>query len=127
MKNFYNVAEGQIVNDGASSLTDWQIWETSTLKLGWEVAGVYPAGYDGTDINGVDADEMRELLVSGDDFGSIQIYKFPVTKNNHQCLRMTGHSQHVPRVKFMTLDGTKYIVSIGGYDRTLIQWKQTSA
>jgi len=45
------------------------------------VAGVFPSGYDGTDINAVDADENRSLLVAGDDFGSIAIYRFPVLKN----------------------------------------------
>ena len=59
------------------------MWETSTCKLGWEVNGVYPAGADGTDINAVDCDTNRELIVAGDDFGGVTIYRFPALKNSH--------------------------------------------
>jgi len=88
-----------------STLTDPSIWATSTCKLGWDVNGVYPSGADGTDINSVDADESRQLVVAGDDFGSITIYRYPVLNNSHQCIKLTGHSEHVPRARFYEADG----------------------
>ena len=57
--------------DGMTTLTDPAIWATSTCKLGWEVAGVFPQGADGTDINAVDADAARKHIVAGDDFGRL--------------------------------------------------------
>lgn len=103
-KIFYNVEESCQVPDGMTTLVDPAIWQTSTCKLGWEVAGVFPQGCDGTDINAVDASVDRRHLVAGDDFGSIAVYKFPVINNRQPCRRMTGHSEHVPRVRFWNKD-----------------------
>merc|ERR1719230_773490 len=101
------------------------MWATSTCKLGWEVHGIFPQGYDGTDINHVCANENRSLVVAGDDFGSIQVYRFPVLKNSANCRRYAGHSEHVPRVRFYEADElNNYIISAGGNDRTYIQWKE---
>ena len=125
-KIFYNVEESCQVPDGMTTLTDPAIWATSTCKLGWEVAGVFPQGADGTDINAVDADAARKHIVAGDDFGSICVYKYPVLKNSQPCRRMTGHSEHVPRARFWNNDNEvdQYIISAGGNDRTYIQWKE---
>lgn len=79
-KLFYDVTENVHIKDGATSLSDPALWETSTCKLGWEVMGVFPAGADGTDINSVDANSDRTLLAASDDFGTVCFYKFPVTK-----------------------------------------------
>jgi len=124
-KIFYDVEKSQQVGDGPSSLIDATLWATSTCKLGWEVMGVFPQGADGTDVNCVDASEDRKLLVAGDDFGTICVYKFPVLRNTQPCRRLTGHSEHVPRARFYNKDEDEtYIVSIGGMDRTIIQWKE---
>ena len=102
-------------------MVDHTLWATSTCKLGWEVMGIYPQGADGTDINAVDASADRKYVVAGDDFGSIAIYKFPVLKNTQPCRRMTGHSEHVPRVRFYNSDkNERYIISAGGNDRSYI-------
>ena len=87
--------------------------------------GIFPAGTDGTDINSVDACKDRHHIVAGDDFGCINVYRFPVLKNTQQCRRMTGHSEHVPRVRFYDEDEIDtYIISAGGNDRCYIQWKE---
>lgn len=82
-------------------------------------------GADGTDVNAVDASADRKYMVAGDDFGTICVYKFPVLKNSQPCRRMTGHSEHIPRVRFYNQDATDtYIISGGGNDKTYIQWKE---
>ena len=109
-------------------MTDLNIWATATCKLGWEVAGVFPQGADGTDINAVDHTPDRSLVAAGDDFGSVCVYKSPILKNTQNCRRLTGHSEHVPRVRFYNSDANeKYLISAGGNDRTYIQWKQVPA
>jgi len=87
--------------------------------------GVFPPGADGTDVNAVDANADRKYVVSGDDFGSVNVYRFPVLRNTQPGRRMTGHSEHVPRVRFYNSDNMEnYIISAGGMDRTYIQWKE---
>jgi WD40 repeat protein len=127
-KIFYNVEESIQVPDGMTTLIDTSIWATSTCKLGWEVAGVFPQGADGTDINAVDASADRKTLVAADDFGSICVYKFPVLKNSQPCRRITGHSEHVTRARFLNneKETENYIISAGGNDRTYIQWKEVA-
>lgn len=40
---------------------------------------------------------------------------------------MTGHSEHVPRVRFYNGDEEcNYFISAGGNDRTFIQWKEVA-
>ena len=42
MKLYYDITECVHIKDGSSVLTDPTLWFTSTCKLGWEVAGVFP-------------------------------------------------------------------------------------
>ena len=110
------------------SLIDASIWQTSTCKLGWEVLGVFPKGADGTDINSVDSNKNRTLIVAGDDFNTFSVFRFPVLSHEHQSRRFTGHSEHVVRARFYEKsDDNVYIITCGGNDRTYIQWKQVPA
>ena len=128
MKVFYNIEERAQIQDQASELLDTMLWATSTCKLGWEAMGVYPKqDADGSDINAVDADEKRELMVAGDDFNSIRIFNYPVINSNHQCIRLLGHSEHVAKVRFVNGGSERRIISCGGNDKTIIQWKEVSA
>ena len=70
----------------------------------------------------VDVNESRQLLTAGDDFGTVFVYRYPVLKNSQQALRLTGHSEHIPSVKFV--NGGEYIISAGGMDRCYFQWKR---
>lgn len=69
------------MTEGQTTLTALNLWTTATCKLGWEVAGVFPSGADGTDINATDANADRSLIAAGDDFGSVCVYKAPILKN----------------------------------------------
>lgn len=124
-KIYYDVEACQQVNDGQSSLVDSALWHTITCKLGWDTNGVFPSGADGTDVNHVCTNENRSLIVAGDDFSSICIYRYPVINNSHQCRRLTGHSEHVPRARFYEADELdNYIISAGGNDRCYMQWRE---
>ena len=127
MKLFYDVTENVHIKDGSTSLSDPSIWETSTCKLGWEVMGVFPAGADGTDVNSVDANGDRTLIAAADDFGTVCFYKFPATKITQDCCRISGHSEHVTRVRFYessTDPSLSRVITAGGNDRAYIQWKK---
>ena len=116
MKLYYDITECVHIKDGSTVLTDPAIWHTSTCKLGWEVAGVVPAGADGTDVNAVDANENRTLIAVGDDFGTMCVYKFRCTSIAQDCIRLGGHSSHVPRVRFYETENPEdaRIITAGG-------------
>lgn len=127
-KIYYDVEKKEQVTEGQTTLTDLKLWTTATCKLGWEVAGVFPQGADGTDVNAVDCDKERKLVASGDDFGSVNVYKLPILKNTQNCRRLTGHSEHVPRVRFYKDEkDQQFLISAGGNDRAYIQWKEVPA
>ena len=65
------------------------------------------------------------IIVTGDDFGLINILNYPCLDENWQSLRLKAHSEHVCKVKFAG-DGD-YIISIGGYDQTVFVWKWKGA
>ena len=65
----------------------------------------------------------RSLLAAGDDLGGVFLYRFPVVKNTQQCVRMTGHSEHVPRVRFTDVNKGKdatHVISVGGNDKAVM-------
>ncbi|KAJ8781189.1 hypothetical protein J1605_011173 [Eschrichtius robustus] len=55
-------------------------WASWTCVNGPEVSGIWPKYTDVTDINSVDANYNNSVLVSGDDFGLVKLFKFPCLK-----------------------------------------------
>ena len=95
-------------------------WTTWSSKLGWPVQGIFPSGTDGSHINGVDRNNKKDLVATGDDWRLVNLHRWPALFGSTPK-SYVGHSEHVVRVKFDSKD--EYLYSIGGYDRTLIQWK----
>lgn len=40
-------------------------------------AGIWPDGADGTDVNSVDRSSGKQLVATGDDFGNVNLYRYP--------------------------------------------------
>lgn len=116
---FFDVENGTRMPGGATALRDEQ-WNTFTNKLGWPVQGVFPPGTDGSHVNGVDRSKGKGVFATADDYGLVNLYRNPcLTGAKPKSYR--GHSEHVVRVRFDDSDTRMY--SIGGYDRTVMQWK----
>jgi len=49
---------------------------TTNTKFGWEIVGIYP-GVDFTDVNSVERSHNKTLIATGDDFGRVNIFKYP--------------------------------------------------
>ena len=47
--------------------------------------GMWPAGADGTDINGCCMNAEQTLLASADDFGKVNLYAYP-SRTPHVCI-----------------------------------------
>lgn len=105
----------------ASSSTKDVKWANYSCTFGWSVQYIWPEAADGSDINSVHKAHNSKLLVTADDFGQINLFRWPVVVEKQSCKSYTGHSAHVTKVKFSHDDS--YIVSIGGDDKCLFVWK----
>jgi microtubule-associated protein-like 6 len=50
----------------------------------------------------------------------VKLFKYPSVTDKSEFKAYRGHSSHVTRVRFSFDD--KYLVSIGGNDKTIIIW-----
>ena len=64
-----------------------------------------------------------ELLITSDDFGSVNLYNYPVVSKGNGSKTGKGHSSHVTNARFNKSDA--YVVTTGGNDRSVMQWKVT--
>lgn len=119
---FFNLTEGEWKHDPSGrSNTTATAWVSNTCKFGWSVEGIFPKGTDGTHVNGVAGSCDGSMIATGDDFGLVNIFRNPCRFGSHPR-SYRGHSEHVVRVQFAEGDSRMY--SVGGYDQTLMQWKQ---
>jgi WD40 repeat protein len=96
-------------------------WATGHAKYGWLVEGIFPSGTDGTHINGVDFSSDKCLIATGDDYGLVNVFRNPC-RGGGKPISLRGHSEHVVGARFMCSD--QYLISVGGYDQTIMQWKK---
>lgn len=94
-------------------------WHTYTIQHGWAVQGIWP-GIDYTDVNSVDRSHDGTCLVTGDDFGTVKLFKYPCIQPKAAFNEYKGHSSHVTKVKFTAND--TLVVSTGGGDKTVMVW-----
>lgn len=63
----------------SSSLRDVE-WDTQTCVLSFTTVGIWPEGADGTDVNSCERSHSNHLLATGDDFGKVKLYSYPVSQ-----------------------------------------------
>ena len=62
-----------------------------------------------------------DVLVTGDDFGKVKLFKYPCVQEKSSFNKYGGHSAHVTNVKF--LRDSSYVISTGGGDKSIFQWR----
>ncbi|KAG5190289.1 quinon protein alcohol dehydrogenase-like superfamily [Tribonema minus] len=116
---FWEVAKATQVKS-ATAVRDVK-WHTCTCTLGWPVQGIHKPGADGTDVNGVDYHRDLQLLATADDFGHVNLFRYPCVIKGAKAKAYGGHASHVTRVAFSP--NGSYLFSAGGNDRALLQWE----
>ena len=117
------------------------------LLAGWDTEGVFQSyvGWDGTDLNclsltqqklektspvhelDVEKERPRQtrcrLLASADNKGYIRVHNYPALREaaHHYY---SGHANQVASVQWTA--GDEFLVSVGGADRSVFQWRLTS-
>eukprot|EP00466_Bigelowiella_natans_P010753 jgi/Bigna1/137552/aug1.40_g12260 len=97
-------------------------WQTSNCTAGWEVRGTI---HTSTGLNAVDLMRKRGgggggILITGDDFGLVSLFRWPCASSHHGQRAFHAHSHPCLGVKF-GLDGNTAI-SLGGRDKAIVQW-----
>lgn len=111
-----NVASSSVKN------TEWRTW---TCVLGWPVQYIWPEFADGTDVNSSCRSNSRTVLATADDFGKVNLFRWPVVVQKQGCKSFLGHSSHVTKVKFSVDD--HFVVSTGGNDKCVFVWQTDMA
>ena len=82
----------QVTNPG--SLRDVE-WATQSCLLSFNTIGIWPETMDGTDLSTCAKSNGSKLMATGDDFGKIKVYSFPVTQpkviSRKKRLKRTNH------------------------------------
>jgi WD40 repeat protein len=110
-------------------------WNTFTSILGWDVQGIWPAESDGSDINAVARSRSAKYLASAEDSGAVRLFNYPCVgggldktgklTRRPQSQVGRGHSSHVTNVDWLFDDS--YLLSVGGADMSVFQWKVVKA
>jgi len=95
-------------------------FEGDPLIAGWDVKGCYVDGFDGTDLNDIAVTKDKTLCISGDDYGAMRVYSYPVIKQE-PFKQYNNHGEFVVAVKLLAND--EHVISCGGADRAVLQWK----
>jgi WD40 repeat protein len=98
-------------------------WATMTCVKGDGLEGIWPPGCDVTDVNAAARSFSGSLLATGDDFGYVKLFRFPVRERHALHKRYSGHSSHVTNVRWSHDDC--YLASTGGGDTALMIWRHT--
>ena len=108
-------------NSAAASSVKETVWASWTCVLGWPVEFIWPPYSDGSDINSCVRSHNSQVLITSDDFGQVNLFRYPVVFPRQQRLSYKGHSSHVTNVAFSHDD--RLVVSAGGLDKTILVWK----
>jgi len=95
-------------------------WHGDPLVAGWDVQGMYQRGWDGTDLNATCLTSDRKLVASGDDFGTVRLHNYPAIETDAHYA-YGGHAEFVVGVDFLVDDS--YLITVGGADMSIFQWR----
>eukprot|EP00826_Nyctotherus_ovalis_P040187 TRINITY_DN3928_c0_g1_i1.p1 TRINITY_DN3928_c0_g1~~TRINITY_DN3928_c0_g1_i1.p1 ORF type:complete len:645 (-),score=143.95 TRINITY_DN3928_c0_g1_i1:148-2082(-) len=95
-------------------------WVTNSVKLTWSTEGIYPKGCDGEHIRTVTTTNKKDLIVTGDAYNSINLYRNPCRPGTKSKV-LKGHASTIDCIGFSPDDTRMF--SVAGKDRCLMQWK----
>lgn len=76
---YFDLETMKLCMDGFMDLKNEE-WETWTSPYGWSVQGIWPPTSNGKDIYCVARNRDKTLLATGDRYGFIKLFNYPVCK-----------------------------------------------
>ena len=89
--------------------------------LGWCIQAIWPEYVDGINILSADRSSNNRFTSTTDATGIIKVFRYPVLQKGADCITTSAHSSVCAKARFNADD--KYLISIGGKDRTILQWR----
>lgn len=126
---FFESASGvEITRTATLKDVEWLTW---TCPYGWWVQGVWPTlercAYEVSAIDRSNAQESRQgtamqLLVTGDNFGTLRLYRYPcVDANSALCQVFQGVGSAISVVRFSA--DNSMVVACATEERCVFQWR----
>ena len=116
---FWDARKGKPMPGGATTLRD-AMWHTTTCPLVWSTQGVLE---DDPKSLCVSRNEKNNLIVLGDSKGMLSLLNFPCPSTPWCRAEFSGHGSYISCVRFTKKD--MYVVSLGGTDHSVFQWRVT--
>jgi len=113
----YSVEDGERVSH-PSELKDVE-WHGLSSIYGYSMLGAWPES--GMEVTSSNRSTSRLLMVTGEETGRVKLFRSPVNQRKQAHHVVYGHSGSVTKVRF-TCDDSR-VLSCGGRDRTIIQWR----
>lgn len=123
---FFESASGvEITRIATLKDVEWLSW---TCPYGWWVQGAWPttesSRYEVTAVDRSSSSENRhssQLLVTGDDFGVLRLYRYPCVAENALCQIAHGPSSAISSVRFSA--DNSMVVACAKEERCIFQWR----
>ena len=120
---YWNVSTGKQILSSTDNIESDTIWNSFTCPLGFPVMGIWPKDSDGTDVNTVDVIFDKGLVVTGDDFGQLNLFNYPCVVKDAPPITAGGHSSHVMNVRVIKNSPTEtWLATVGGNDNSVMIW-----
>uniref|UniRef100_A0A4W3H8Y1 EMAP like 5 n=1 Tax=Callorhinchus milii TaxID=7868 RepID=A0A4W3H8Y1_CALMI len=116
---FFEAPRGkqQSINNAEVEKIDWTSW---TCVLGSSCEGIWPIISQITDVTSSCLTSSKKVLATGDDFGFVKLFRYPVKGKYAKFKRYVAHSTHITNVRWTYDDSL--LVTVGGADTAVMVW-----
>ena len=120
---FYDTSSMEAVDSSSSSTLPDASWDTWTATLGLPVKGLYPKISSTVScVNSISRSKDSSLLVSGDENGSLNLFRYPSMSVGAASKSFGVHSRKIGVSKAIFTKDDDNVVSIGATDRVVCVW-----